>query len=189
MAQPGNRSDSPISRPVTVSVLPAAGFSVVIEPNERERMALARTHDLDAVESFTANLVLKRWRKDGVRVVGDVSASVRQACVVTLQPVVSDIGVPIDAVFLPEGSRLSRPFDEDGAMIVDPNGPDLPETFSGGVLDAGAVAEEFFELAIDHYPRADDAEMPEENPGDDANDAQNKGQNPFAGLSALRDKL
>ena len=33
------------------------------------------------------------------------------------------------------------------------DGPDSPETFSGDTIDVGALAEEFFELAIDPYPR------------------------------------
>ena len=45
-------------------------------------------------------------------------------------------------------------------LIIDAEGPDLPETFSGDRLDAGAIAEEFFELAIDPYPRKPEMRMP-----------------------------
>lgn len=182
------KAPSPIARPVVVSVLPSAGFAVRIEAGEAEREALAKTHGLASVDSFIAELDLKRWRKDGVRIRGTVKARIVQECIVTLAPVPAELDVSVDAVFLPEGSRLARPLDDDGAMIVDPDGPDLPETFEGGVIDAGAVAEEFFELAIDPYPRAPGAEL--EQPVDAADDDGDGGaDNPFAKLAALRDKL
>ena len=37
--------------------------------------------------------------------------------------------------------------------MLDAEGPDGPETFTGDTIDAGALAEEFFGLAIDPYPR------------------------------------
>ena len=37
--------------------------------------------------------------------------------------------------------------------MLDADGPDSPETFSGDTIDVGALAEEFFGLAIDPYPR------------------------------------
>ncbi|WP_223476813.1 YceD family protein [Oricola indica] len=179
-----DKKQSPVSHTVVVSVLPSAGFSARIEATEDQKAALAEAHDLLAVDSFIAELELKRWRRDGVRIRGNVQARIRQECVVTLEPLVTDLDVPVDAVFLPEGSKLARPLDEEGALIVDPDGPDLPEIFEGGVIDAGAVAEEFFALDIDPYPRAPGAEMEaEEGDGEDAS------EKPFAGLAALRDKL
>ena len=185
---PTEPEKSPISRPISASTLPTAGFAVRIDANDEERAALADEHGLASVESFVAEFELKRWRKDGVRIRGTVSANIVQECVVTLQPVVTDLEIPVDAVFVPEGSPLKRPLDEDGAMIVDPEGPDIPETFERGMLDAGAVAEEFFELAIDPYPRAPGAELGEAAADGDTEDEEAT-DNPFARLAALRDKL
>lgn len=180
--------ESVLSRPVTVSTLPTSGFSLTIDAAETERAALAHAHDLSSVDSFLAALEFKRWRKDGVRIRGSIRARIVQECIVTLEPVVSELDIPVDAVFLPEGSRLVRPLDEDGALIVDPDGPDIPETFEGGAIDAGQVAEEFFELAIDPYPRAPDAMLDDSAASDEQDDSEN-GDNPFARLAALRDKL
>lgn len=181
-------SASAVSRPVVVSVLPTAGFAVTIDASADERAALARDHGLIAVERFVAELELKRWRKDGVRIRGQISARIVQECIVTLEPVTSELAVPVDALFVPEGSRLARPLDDDGALIIDAEGADTPEIFEGGSIDAGAVAEEFFELAIDPYPRAPDAEL-EPAPEPDGDDGETGADNPFAKLSALRDKL
>ncbi|MFZ2099014.1 MAG: DUF177 domain-containing protein [Oricola sp.] len=181
-------SASPISRPVVASVLPTAGFPVHIEASAEERAALAQVHGLLAVERLVADLELKRWRKDGVRLRGRVIAKIIQECIVTLEPVTAELDVPIDAIFVPEGSRLARPLDDDGALIIDAEGADVPEIFEGGVIDAGAIAEEFFELAIDPYPRAPGAELEQasETVEEEAEDAAD---NPFARLAALRDKL
>lgn len=178
---------SPIARPIVVSVLPATGHPVRIEADEAARAALAEAHDLVSVDAFVADLDVRRWRKDGVRIQGAVKARIVQECIVTLEPVVSDLDVEIDAVFVPEGSRLARPLDDDGALIVDAEGPDLPETFEGGEIDVGAVAEEFFELSIDPYPRAPGAELDETAAADD--DGEGDEENPFAKLAGLRDKL
>ena len=40
-----------------------------------------------------------------------------------------------------------------GEIVLDADGPDGPETFAGDTIDVGALAEEFFALAIDPYPR------------------------------------
>ncbi|MAZ15697.1 MAG: metal-binding protein [Ahrensia sp.] len=189
MAEPhGDSPRSPVSRTVTVSTLPTGGFPVRIDATAEERGELAEAHGLSSVESFHADLELKRWRKDGVRMRGTIRAEIVQECIVTLEPVVSKLDIPVDAVFLPEDSPLRRPLDDDGALIVDPEGPDIPETFEGGTIDAGAIAEEFFELAIDPYPRAPGAELDEVSSKDDKGD-EDADDNPFARLAALRDKL
>ena len=189
MAEPrAEFSRSPISRAVTVSTLPTTGFPVRIDATETERAGLAEAHALSSVESFHADLELKRWRKDGVRMRGTIRAKIVQECIVTLEPVVSDLDIPVDAVFLPEDSPLRRPLDDDGALIVDPEGPDIPETFEGGTIDVGAIAEEFLELAFDPYPRAPGAELDEASSKDD-DGGEDARDNPFARLAALRDKL
>jgi uncharacterized metal-binding protein YceD (DUF177 family) len=139
---------------VSVARLPHNGMPLKLTANEKERLALAKAHDLVSVQSFTAELLIKKWRKDGVKITGTVAAGITQNCVVTLEPLASRIENEIDAVFVQEGSKLARPpLSADGEIILDYDGADIPETFSGDAIDVGAVAEEFFGLAIDPYPR------------------------------------
>ncbi|TIR82188.1 MAG: DUF177 domain-containing protein, partial [Mesorhizobium sp.] len=73
---------------------------------------------------------------------------------------------PVEALFLPEQSKLGREgFDGGGEIVLDADGPDSPETFSGDTIDVGALAEQFFGLAIDPYPRKPGASL--EGAGDD----------------------
>ena len=94
------------------------------------------------------------WKRNGVKVSGRVEADITQACIVTLDPVAAHIDEPVEALFLPEQSKLGRQgFEGGGEIVLDADGPDSPETFSGDTIDVGALAEQFFGLAIDPYPR------------------------------------
>jgi uncharacterized metal-binding protein YceD (DUF177 family) len=144
---------SPVSFDVSVTRLPAKGMPVRIAADEDQRAALAAAHNLQAVESFEADLLVRAWKRDGVRVEGTVSADVVQTCVVTLEPLHAHVEAPVSAVFVPEGSPLARADHEGGEIVVDAEADDLPETFTGGRIDAGALAEEFLALSLDPYPR------------------------------------
>lgn len=145
---------SPVSWRVNVRHLAPKGVPVWLEADARQREDLARAHDLLAVNAFRFDLVLSRWHGEGVRVTGEVRAEIVQECVVTLDPLTATIAEPVEAVLVPEGSWLARPrFSEADELLLDAEGADVPETFSGDEVDAGALAEEFFALAIDPYPR------------------------------------
>ena len=139
---------------LNVAKVSAHPLSIRLEADDTDRKTLAARWGVASVESLTADLDVRRWKRDGVRVKGVVNAELTQVCVVTLEPVSSTISETFDALFVPEGSRLAR-FEtaEDGAMIVDAAEPDAPETFQDGSIDLGAVCEEFIVLAIDPYPR------------------------------------
>lgn len=144
----------PFSYPVKVGHISANPVMVRLEADERERKALAHLWDVVAVDDLRAELQVNRWKKDGIRMRGSVQAKIVQTCVVTLEPVPSDIDEAVDQIFVPEGSKLARTLtDESGEMVLDPDGPDVPETFVGDTIDAGAVVAEFAAMAIDSYPR------------------------------------
>lgn len=151
---------SPVSFVANVARLPQKGLPVVIEADERQRAALAAEHDLLSVESYRAELLVASWKRNGVKVSGRVEADITQACIVTLDPVAAHIDEPVEALFLPEQSKLGREgFEGSGEIVLDADGPDSPETFSGDTIDVGALAEQFFGLAIDPYPRKPGASL------------------------------
>jgi hypothetical protein len=157
---------SPVSFVANVARLPQKGLPVVVEADERQRQSLAAEHDLLSVESYRAELLVTSWKRNGVKVTGRVEADITQACIVTLDPVSAHIDEPVEALFLPEQSKLGREgFEGGGEIILDADGPDSPETFSGDTIDVGALAEQFFGLAIDPYPRKPGASL--EAAGDD----------------------
>jgi hypothetical protein len=151
---------SPVSFKANVSRLPQKGLPVVIEADARQRQALAVAHELVSVERFRAELLVTSWKRNGVKVSGNVEAEITQECVVTLEPMKSTISEPVEGLFLPVDSKLGRlGFDGGGEILLDADGPDGPETFSGDTIDVGALAEQFFGLAIDPYPRKPGASL------------------------------
>lgn len=148
----------PFSYPVKVGHVSANPVEVKISADAAERVGLAKLWDVLEVKSLSCTFQVQRWKRDGVRLKGRVMADIVQACVVTLDPVDAHIDEPIDAVFVPEGSKLARlpVANEGGEMLLDPDGPDAPEIFTGDTIDAGVVAAEHAALAIDPYPRKAD---------------------------------
>lgn len=142
----------PFSYRVNVGHVAGNAVTVELSADEDERDDLAKFWAVSAVRSLDAELELSRWKRDGVRVAGKVRAVVEQPCVATLEPVEQHIEEDVSALFVPEGSKLTR-LPDNGEVIVDAEGPDLPEPLSGDSIDVGAVVMEFVALAIDRYPR------------------------------------
>jgi hypothetical protein len=165
---------SPVSFKAFVTRLPQKGMPVVIDADARQREALAAAHGLVSVERFHAELHVAPWKRNGVKVSGHVEADITQECVVTLDPLQSKIEEEVEGLFLPADSKLGREgFDTSGEIHVAAEGPDSPETFTGDMIDVGALAEQFFGLGIDPYPRKPGAELVSED--DDATSDQPEG--------------
>jgi uncharacterized metal-binding protein YceD (DUF177 family) len=144
---------SPVSFRVNINRLPAKGMPVRIEADADKRAALAEAHGLLSVERFVADVLVTNWKSDGVAVNGRVEAEITQACIVTLEPLQARIDEDVESVFLPANSKLMRMEDPSGELLIDPEGADVPEVLEGDSVDVGALAEEFFAVAIDPYPR------------------------------------
>lgn len=182
MNQPGA---SPISVLVHVARLPKKGMSVRIDADAEQRADLAEAHDLVGVDRLLAELLVTPWKKDGIRVEGRVSAKVVQRCIVTLEPVDESVEEEVSAIFLPEGSKLAMPKrSSEGEIILDAEGDDGPEMFSGDKIDVGQLVVEFFALGLNPYPRAKGAAH--EGPGDGGEPARGP---LFQQLEALKKKL
>lgn len=154
------QTHSPVSFIVNVARLPQKGMSVVIEADAAQREALAEAHGLLSVERYRAELLVTSWKRNGVKVRGRVEASITQACIVTMDPLDAKVDEEVEGVFLPQDSKLGREgFHVGGEILLDAEGPDSPETFEGDSIDVGALAEEFFGLGIDPYPRKKGATM------------------------------
>jgi len=147
-------ADRPFSFDVKVGHISLNPVEVRLEADQAERKGLAALWDVLAVEELKADLKINRWKRDGVRVKGTVKAKIIQECVVSLDPVNTDIDEEFEQLYVPEGSKLARvPVQPSGEMVMDPEGQDLPETFVGDVIDVGVIVAEFAALGIDPYPR------------------------------------
>jgi len=162
------------SVPLALSDVPDGGRHFDLVADEQARNAVAKHARLSALPRLEASFDVTLHGRDGLHVVGRVSATVGQTCVVTLEPLENEIDESIDLVFAPGGAL---PLVAGGEVEV-PAG-DEPEVLVGGVIDLGAIATEFLILGLDPYPRKPDAIFQASAIGDDAT-------HPFAALAALK---
>lgn len=181
--------DWPLSHPVEVARLPASGAHVVLDTAAAAREAVAARLGILAVDSLEARMLVSP-RGKRVVVKGRVVAQVRQACVVTLEPVEEKVDEEIDLVFATpdevEAAEAAafgpekdgeRQLLVDPAQLMDPN--TLPEPIVNGRIDAWVVAQESLSLGLNPYPRKPGVEFVQPN-------APDPEPSPFAALAKLR---
>jgi uncharacterized protein DUF177 involved in 23S rRNA accumulation len=170
-------TERPWSATIRLDEIGETGRHVELEASEAVRVALAKPAGVDAIERLVARFDLTRRGRDRLQVSGAVSGTVRQTCVVTLDPVVNTISEAIDLTFAPPRASVdgTTEIDLDAAASAD----DV-EPLVGNAVDLGLVATEFFILGIDPYPRKPDAAF------DAPKAAADPASHPFAGLAALQ---
>ncbi len=181
MTRPERKSEHvaalPWSVPVAVSDVPEAGRHLDLVADPQTRAAIAKLAGATAVARLVASFDVTLRGRSGLHVVGGVSATVGQTCVVTLDPIENEIEEPIDLVFVP-AARADEPGNPADAEI-EVTAEDAPEPLIDGRVDLGAIATEFLLLAIDPYPRKPGVVFQPPASTDEA-------AHPFAALSALK---
>jgi uncharacterized metal-binding protein YceD (DUF177 family) len=162
------------SVPVVLHDIPDAGRRYQLAPDGSARARICQVADIDDLPRMVVSFEVVRRGRDAVRVVGHVSATVAQTCVVTLEPILNEVEEEVDVTYTFGSSEADRP-----ALDVEFTGDDPPEPLVDGTLDLGRVATEFLMLGIDPYPRKAGAvfEAPKEG---------NEEGHPFAALAALK---
>src|SRR5450631_4558633 len=168
------------SIPVAVEDIPDAGRHVALSAAGAIRTAVAKLAAVRDIPQLSAVFDLPR-QGAGVHVAGHVSACVGQTCVVTLEPIESDIQEAVDLTFVPApaGGALAEP---KSARKRTSGGDEPPEPLVDGTLDLGALATEFLILGIDLYPRKAGAQFAPPKVAD-------AGEHPFAALEMLKKNL
>jgi uncharacterized metal-binding protein YceD (DUF177 family) len=166
----------PWSMRLDQSDVPETGRHLDLVADAETRAAIAELAEVAGLPRLTAEFDVTRHGRGGLRVVGRVSATVEQICVVTLEPIESAIDEPIDLVFVPAMTPSSEGV---GEVEMASDAPDEPDELVDGAVDLGAIATEFLILGIDPYPRKADAVFEAPVVGDDS-------AHPFAELAALK---
>lgn len=179
----------PFSRPLRVDDVPESGLELKVVANEGERERLARADDLVDLALLEADLHIVRRGKAGLRVTGEVRATVTQTCVVSLEPFETQTREAIDLVFVPQAeaeeaharaaAEIAAAHDKAMALAEQ---PDPPDPIIDGKIDLGAICAEFFALGLDPYPRKPGVVFVEPAPATD-DDAPGS---PFAMLQKLK---
>jgi len=174
-----DRAD-PWSVPIAVEQIPDTGLHRDIEASAATRAAMAELGGLREILSASAALDVTPKSGGRVHVEGRIRARIGQTCVVTLDPIESDIDEPIDLIFAPPEQipEMAALVDEAAESAVEI--PDPPEPIVNGVIDLGRLATDALFLGVDPYPRKPDAvfEVPVVPPDPE--------DHPFAALKALQ---
>ena len=187
MTRPEARAETdPWRAPVTVDHIPQTGLHREIEASPREREAMAGLGGLREVLSAKASFDVTPMSGGRIHVAGRVRALVGQTCVVTLEPIESEIDEQVDLTFAPEAEarQLADLVEQgrDGKDGDDSEVPDPPEAVVNGIIDLGRLATDALFLGVDPYPRKPGAVFEAEVTAPDPDD------HPFAALRALQDK-
>ncbi len=94
-------TERPWSATIRLDEIGEASRHVELEASEAVRAALAKPAGVDAIERLVARFDLTRRGRDRLHVSGEVSGTVRQTCVATLEPVVNEVNEAIDVTFVP----------------------------------------------------------------------------------------
>jgi uncharacterized metal-binding protein YceD (DUF177 family) len=169
----------PWSVPVAIGDIPEDGKRFDLEADAATREQVAQLAALRTLPRLQATFHVGRQGPGGLRVEGEVSATVGQNCVVTLEPVENEVREAVNLVFAPPRTPLAAEAGDAGeeAEIVDPG---EPEPLTGDRIDLGALATEFLILGIDPYPRKAGATF--QPPAAAADESAH----PFAALAALK---
>jgi uncharacterized metal-binding protein YceD (DUF177 family) len=157
-----------LHRPVAIDRIGAAGLDVTVEATAEECAALARRMGLPAIESFVCTFHVERDIAQRLVGQGSLRASVVQTCVISLEDFAATVSEQFTVLFVPAGEES----DDDDPETLD----EIPYEY--GTIDLGEAAAEQLALALDPYPKAPGAVLPES--ADEPSDHQ------FSALAALK---
>jgi len=165
---------------VPVERIPDTGLHREIEADEATRAAMAEIAGQREIAYVRAAFDLKPRSGGQVHVTGRVQARVGQNCVVTLEPLESDIDEEVDLTFAPveQIPEIADAEDDDGRSAADMT--DALEPIENGGIDLGRLASDMLYLAIDPYPRKEGAVFEPQVTASDPED------HPFAALKSLQ---
>jgi uncharacterized metal-binding protein YceD (DUF177 family) len=174
------RRDPWRAAPVLVGQIPEAGLHREIEADAATRAAIAEIADVREVASVKAWFDVTLQRDGQVHIVGGVKARIGQVCVVSLDPMETELDEPIDQLFAPPDQIPELADTVDDNSEIEAEMADPPEPIVNGQIDLARLATDALFLGIDPYPRKPGAVFETDIAADDPVD------HPFAALKALK---
>lgn len=173
------KASSPWCVPVAVEDIPETGLHMEIAAPAAVREEIAALADLRDLPQLSAVFDLTP-QGTGVHVCGQVAALVGQTCVVSLEPIESEVSEPVDLRFAPMPDGAAAQLAKDRKK---PRGrEEPPEPLVDGQIDLGALATEFLILGLDPYPRKTGVQFASPK-------VEDAGERPFAALEVLKKRL
>jgi uncharacterized metal-binding protein YceD (DUF177 family) len=146
------------SRRLAVARIGAGGVEQSVEADPAERLAVAARLDLPAVLSLACRFQVKPAEfadRGAFTACGRLTACVVRTCVVTLEDFQTTVQEDFALRFVPEAAGQQTSDD-----WLDPESVD-EIVYRGSAIDLGEVTTEQLALALDPYPRAPGAALPD----------------------------
>jgi len=143
------------SRPLNVESLKIGKSEQTLEATPDECAQLAQRFDLLTLDHLSANVQLNRkGAGDSIRVFvsGRLNAGITQSCVITLDPVSSEIEADFNAAFDSEAEDIKSDCD------FDISNDDIAEPIIDGSIDLGELVAQYLAVEIDPFPRKEGAD-------------------------------
>jgi uncharacterized metal-binding protein YceD (DUF177 family) len=155
----------------------APEHKIEIVATATERDALAKRYGILSLDALEAQVTVRDDGSGEIIVEGHLQAQVVQECVVTLEPVSETVATSFDQRY------TLTPAEPTTDLVIRPDDSEPPEPVIGDSIDLGELVAEFLSLAINPYPRAQDADV---QAAQYRSDAPSDG--PFAVLARLRER-
>ncbi len=174
--------------------VPQAGKKMDISPDADTRKALAKQLDILELKDLKATLSLSRNIAHIVHIKGELKAKVKQACVITLEPVETNLTDEFEAWYADENQAVSFKKAQYEAQskkelmdvpMLDES--EDPEPMVNGAVDVADLVTQYLSLAIPPYPTKEGItySVQVEEPKEAKNPLK---LNPFAALKDWRPK-
>ena len=152
-----------------------------LKADEATLEALSQRFELPAINVLEGDVEINAI-EGGMKLCGQLRADLVQQCALSLQPIVVRIDEPFSIFYLADGLP-----EDDGEAIVDAEHEDVVAMMDGKV-DVGEALAQTLSLALDPFPRAEDAILPQGVISEDDLKTSHRLDNPFSILEKLRDK-
>jgi uncharacterized metal-binding protein YceD (DUF177 family) len=174
----------PLTQPYNLSRLGNAGDTVTFTADSDQRQAIAAWSGVLSIDSFSTTVILRKLAPTRFGLDFTVTADLRQACVVTLEPVPAHLETRFSRELLFTGPARrkpdAKPAESSADLVLDAGEEEGPEEIESLHFDlAGPVLEEYV-LALEPYPRRPGVAF---SPQSDASD---RPESPFAVLKGLK---
>ena len=171
---------SPLLRPLRIVDIDEAGEHK-IEATSEEISEMVALLGLVALDGLKFEYRLRRGVDGRVDLLGRLKAHVAQTCVVTLEPIETDIDIPVEVEFWPQ--LMLEELENDPEEPGESGRLDWPEGITDGTIDIGPVIYETLGTALDLYPKRGGAKLEWSQAAEDAKTIK---AGPFAALKRLK---
>jgi hypothetical protein len=171
----------PIAHSYNLGRLGNAGDQLTIVADDAQRAAIATWAAIVSLESFEAQVEIKKLSSDRFGLAFHLVADVTQACVVSLEPVPSHLDHSFTRELHFTGPvRHRQPSNDSVPEVVLDIEKEGPEEIESLHYDLAAPLLEEFVLSLEPYPRRPGVEFAP------PSEAQDKPESPFAILKGLK---